>query len=134
MDFNERTQKFQNLERKVINVEPNELKVMPTEPPPQVYSTVPFNFPAIATAGIAVNGALAINQAVAMSQVRINEYIENTQAQILTAQQAYDEVMAENPEGWDWRISDRLESLKHAEIKLSIWKDLQTALDKMLCK
>ena len=87
MDFNERTQKFQNLERKVINVEPNELKVMPTEPPPQVYSTVPFNFPAIATAGIAVNGALAINQAVAMSQVRINEYIEKKRIDFYFKQQ-----------------------------------------------
>ena len=64
----------------------------------------------------------------------ISSYIESMQEQVATSQTAYDELMAENPDEWDWRIDDRIESLKQAEITLSIWKDLQTALDKMLCK
>ena len=64
----------------------------------------------------------------------INDYIESAQRQVVTAQTEYDELMAEKPDEWDWRINDRLETLKRLEIKLSIWKDLQSALDKQLCK
>lgn len=84
MDFNERTQKFQNLFRNVegenIDVLPRKgelVQSMPIMPPPIFYPTIPFNFGAIAAVGFTHNGAHNINQAAALSQIRLNEHFEH---------------------------------------------------------